>query len=136
MFAWSNYADAKYLKGLNAEIARLEPVAQRARALDREIEKARAQTQLLDRFRAQTRFDLDALNELTRIIQPPAWTSVIDLSRDMVRITGEAPDAAPLVRILDGSPFFENSAPDFINRANNGGAGEMFQIHTSRENRK
>src|SRR5581483_2044672 len=115
MWAWSSYADRKYLAGLNAEIARLEPAAARAMALDRQIGKARAQTQLLDRFRAQTRLDLDALNELTRIIEPPAWTSVIDLSRDMARITGEAPDASPLVKLLDSSPFFENSAPDFIN---------------------
>ena len=130
------YADSKYLAGINAEIARVEPVATRAMALDRQIGKARAQTQLLDRFRAQTRLDLDALNELTRLIEPPAWTSVIDLSRETARITGEARDAAPLVKLLDSSPFFENSAPDFINRANNGGAGEMFQIHTSRENGK
>lgn len=136
MFGWSRYADRKYLAGLNAEMARVEPVASRAMALDRQIGKARAQTQLLDRFRAQTRLDLDALNELTRLIEPPAWTSVIDLSREMARITGEARDAAPLVKVLDSSPFFENSAPDFINRANNGGAGETFQIHTSRENGK
>src|SRR5436305_1635726 len=134
MFGWSRYADKKYLAGINAEIARVEPAANRAMALDRQIGKARAQTQLLDRFRAQTRLDLDALNELTRIIEPPAWTSVIDLTREMARITGEAHDAAPLVRLLDSSPFFENSAPDFINRANNGGSGETFQIHTSREN--
>jgi Tfp pilus assembly protein PilN len=136
MFGWSRYADSKYLAGLNAEIARVEPVAARAMALDRQIGKARAQTQQLDRFRAQTRLDLDALNELTRIIEPPAWTSVIDLSREMARITGEARDASPLVKLLDSSPFFENSVPDFINRANNGGAGETFQIHASRENGK
>ena len=70
MFGWSRYADKKYLAGINAEIARVEPVANRAMALDRQIGKARAQTQLLDRFRAQTRLDLDALNELTRLIEP------------------------------------------------------------------
>ena len=91
---------------------------------------------MLDRFRAETRLDLDALNELTRIIVPPAWASSINLNRDTARITGEAPDASPLVKILDSSPFFENSAPDYINRAGNGAAGETFQIHTSRENGK
>ena len=97
MFAWSSYADRRYLARLNAEIARLDPLAQRAAALDRQVGKTRAQTELLDRFRAQTRLDLDALNELTRIIVPPAWTSAINLNRDTARITGEAPDAAPLV---------------------------------------
>lgn len=136
MLAWSSYVDRRYLARLNAEIARLDPIAQRAAALDRQVGKTRAQTELLDRFRAQTRLDLDALNELTRIIVPPAWASAINLNRDTVRITGEAPDAAPLVKILDSSSFFENSAPDYINRAGNGGAGETFQIHTSRENGK
>jgi hypothetical protein len=136
MLAWSSYADRRYLARLNAEIARLDPLAQRAALLDRQVGKTRAQTELLDRFRAQTRLDLDALNELTHIIVPPAWASAINLNRDTARITGEAPDAAPLVKILDSSPFFENSAPDYINRAGNGAAGETFQIHTSRENGK
>jgi hypothetical protein len=136
MFAWSSYADRKYLARLNAEIARLDPVAQRAAVLDRQVGKLRAQTQMLDRFRAQTRYDLDALNELTHLIAPPAWTMGIELNRDTARITGETLDASPLVKLLDSSPLFENSAPDYINRANNGAPGESFQIHTSRENRK
>ena len=84
----------------------------------------------------QTRADLDALNELTRLIEPPAWTNSVDLTRDAVRITGEAPQAAPLLKILDSSPFFENSAPDMIQRSTSGGSGEMFQIHTTREKSK
>src|SRR5204862_2417767 len=67
MFAYSTIADRKYLAELNAEIARLDPLASRPAALDRQVGKARSQTQLLDRFRAQTRYDLDALNELTRL---------------------------------------------------------------------
>ena len=128
---WQNYAQRRYLRELNAEIAKLEPVAARAAALDRQIAKARAQAELLDRVRAYTRDDLDALNELTRLIAPPAWTNAIDLNRDSVRISGSAPDAAPLVKILDSSPLFQNSAPDAIIRA--GGAGENFTIHTARK---
>lgn len=135
LFAYRVYADRQYLAGLNAEAGRVEPAAARARTLERQIDKARAQTQMLDRFRAQTRLDLDALNELTRLIEPPAWTNMLQLNRETARITGEAQAAAPLLRILDSSPFFQNSAPDFINRGP-GGAGEAFQIHTSRESGK
>jgi hypothetical protein len=135
LFAYRAYADRKYLAELAAETAKVEPAAARARAVERQTEKARAQTVLLDRFRAQTRLDLDALNELTRLIEPPAWATLIDLTRDTARISGEAPAAAPLVKILDGSPFFQNSAPDSINRGQ-GGSGETFQIHTTRENGK
>jgi hypothetical protein len=135
LFVYRAYADRKYLAQLNAEIARIDPAAQRSRILERQIDKARLQTQQLDRFRAQTKLDLDALNELTKLVDPPAWTNVIDLTRDMARITGEAPAASPLVKILDSSPFFENSGPDWINKGQNG-SGETFQIHTARENGK
>jgi hypothetical protein len=136
LFGYRAYADRKYLAQLNAEIARIEPQAQRARNLEREIDRSRAQALLLDRFRAQTRLDLDALNELTHLIEPPSWASVINLNREMARITGEAQAAAPLVKILDSSPFFQNSAPDFITRGQAGATGETFQIHTSRESGK
>ncbi len=135
LFVYRAWADRKYMAELAAETAKVEPAAARARSLERQIDKARSQTQMLDRFRAQTRLDLDAMNELTRLIEPPAWANMIDLNREMARITGEAQAAAPLVKILDGSPFFQNSAPDFINRGQ-GGTGESFQIHTSRENGK
>ena len=64
----------------------------------------RARALLLEDFRKQTRKDLDAFNELTRLIEPPAWTKMLDIQRDTIRLDGEAPAAAPLLQILDGSP--------------------------------
>ncbi len=89
---------------------------------------------MLDQYRGQTHADLDALNEVTKLLTPPIWTTNLDLSRDTVRMMGEAPQAAGLVKILDSSPFFENSVPDSEN-PNQGGAGEVFQIHASRRKR-
>jgi Tfp pilus assembly protein PilN len=135
-YGYSRYADHRYLERVEAEIKRVEPQAQHAAALERQTLQVRARTALLDRLRNQTKGDLDALNELTRLIEPPAWTNTIDLTTESVRLAGEAPQAAPLLKILDSSPFFENSAPDLIQRSNNGGTGEMFMIHTSREKGK
>src|SRR5581483_3428156 len=56
--AWQSYAERRYLRELNAEIAKIEPMAQRADALDRQIAKARAQAEMLDRSRTQTKLDL------------------------------------------------------------------------------
>jgi Tfp pilus assembly protein PilN len=131
---YAGYSDRRYLRMLDAEIARIEPRAQRAALLDRQIDHARARAQLLDQFRQQTRGDLDALNDLTRLIEPPAWTNSIDLARDSARITGEAPQAAPLLKILDSSPSFEKSAADMIQRSASG--GEVFQIQMSRRFRR
>jgi hypothetical protein len=130
MLAYSKYAERRYLNELHAEIARIEPKAMRATALDRQTAHVRAQAQLLDQYRGRARQDLDALNELTQLVSPPAWTSVIELTRDSARITGEAPQASPLVHILDSSSLFHNSGFDMNQKSPSG--GELFQIHTTR----
>jgi len=126
---YSSWTDRQYMRKLNAEIARWEPRAKRAAALDRDAGRMRARAQLLDRFRQQTRTDLDTLNELTRLVEPPAWTSMIEIARDSVRLGGEAPQVAPLVKILDSSPFFEGTETLTQGRT---GAGESFQFRTNR----
>ena len=133
-WGYSVYADRKYLAALKAEIARFQPRAERASRLDREFDHVEAQVRLLDQYRGQTHADLDALNEVTKLLTPPIWTNNLDLTRDSVRLMGDAPQAAGLVKILDSSPFFENSIMDSEN-PNQGGAGEVFQIHTSRRRR-
>jgi len=131
MIAWPKFDDRRYMRTLDAEIARIGPAAARAAALDRETERLRARTALIDEYRGRTRADLDALNDLTRLVEPPAWTTSIELTGDTARIIGEAPQAAPLLKILDSSPLFHNSQMDMDQHAQ-GGAGETFQIHTTR----
>jgi type II secretory pathway component PulL len=130
---YSRIADRRYLAKIQAEIAQLEPQARRAAALDRELDRVRARSRLLDQYRTQTRADLDALQELTKLLAPPAWTSSISLNRDQARISGEAPQAAPLLRALDASPLFENS--EFVTGIGRGNGTETFQIRTNREKR-
>jgi hypothetical protein len=130
---YNSLADRRYLASIQAEIARVAPVAQHADDLDRQIQDVRARTQLLDRFRSLTRQDLDALNELTRLIEPPAWVNNTTLSRDSVLISGEAPQAGPLLKILDSSPLFENSAMQSTGKVQSGGGGESFVIRASRK---
>jgi Tfp pilus assembly protein PilN len=99
--------------------------------LDREIDATRARARLLDQFRGQTRADLDAFEELTKLLPPPAWSNSIDLARGTARISGEAPQAAPLLKVLDASPLFESSEFQLIGRGN---GTETFVIRTNREN--
>ena len=109
MAVYASWSEKQYLKQINAEIAKLEPLRKRAEAVDRQTAAFRARAQLLDQFRKQTRTDLDALNELTKLMEPPAWTTYRSRERDAVRITGDAPQTAPLTKILDSSPFFEKT---------------------------
>jgi len=131
MLAYSKYAERRYLGELHSEIARVEPRANRAAALDRQTTHLRSEAELLDRYRGRARQDLDALNELTQLVSPPAWTSMIELTRESARISGEATQAAPLLRILDSSALFRNSGFDMDTKGQ-AGAGEQFQIHTTR----
>ena len=130
--AYGNYADHRYLRDIQAEITRLDPQARRAGVLDQQLENVRARARLLEQFRGQTRADLDALNELTKLLEPPIWTNAINLEHDSARISGEAPQASPLLKLLDASPLFQNSEFQVLTRSN---AAENFQIHTSREKR-
>jgi type II secretory pathway component PulL len=132
--AYSSYADRRYLQSIEAEIAKVAPVAKRSDDLDREIQQARQRAQLLDQFRNLTRQDLEALNELTRLIEFPAWINNATLERTSVHIAGEAPQAAPLLKIIDSSPLFENSAMESTGKSS-GGAGETFQIRATRKYR-
>jgi len=133
MVAYASWSEKQYLKRINAEIAALEPLHRRSDVLDKEFERTRARAQLLDQFRKQTRKDLDALNELTRLLEPPAWSNSIDLARDSVRISGDTPQTAPLLKILDASPFFEKTE---IQMSTPRASGESFQIRTNRRKGK
>ncbi len=127
--AWPGYAERRYLGSLDSVIAQLRPQAARSATLDRQIGQMRARARLLDDFRSRTRADLDAINELTRLLPPPIWANTVELSRDAVTITGEADQAAPLVKLLDASPFFQNSEFNGISKGQN---AELFRLRTER----
>jgi Tfp pilus assembly protein PilN len=133
MAVYASWSEKQYLKQIGSQIAALEPLYKRADWLDKQTAHTRARAQLLDQFRKQTRTDLDALNELTHLLEPPAWSNNIDLARDSVRIAGEGPQTAPLLKILDASPFFEKTE---IQMSAPRASGETFQIRTSRRRGK
>jgi Tfp pilus assembly protein PilN len=129
--AWSRIAEHRYLERLRAEIAQLQPRQQSGQTLDRDAARARARAQWLDAYRDQTRRDLDCLKSLTALVEPPAWTSALDITRDAVRLQGEARQAAALWKIVDGSGLFKSSALDYSQPI--AGGGESFAIRATRE---
>ncbi len=131
--AHSRLADRKYLQELERESAKVESQAKRAAAIDKAIEQARNRARLLDEFRGRTRLDLAALNAVTALLPPPAWTASVELTRDAANITGETDHAAPLLKILDASPYFEGSEFSSLNRTP---MAESFRIHSLREKQK
>jgi general secretion pathway protein L len=125
------YDTSRYLASLNAEIARVAPVAARSTALDHQIETTRRNTSQLDALRARTKSDMDVLAEMTRILPPPAWLNLLEITRTQVTLAGETPQAAPLLQAIDASPLFQGS--EFVMPPARVANGEAFRIRTNRE---
>ncbi len=126
-----HYDTRRYLASLNAEIARVAPVATRSTTLDRQIEIARRNSAQLDALRGQTKTDMDVLAEMTRILAPPAWLNLLEINRTQVTLAGETPQAAPLLGTIDASPLFQGS--EFVIPPARVNDAESFRIRTNRE---
>jgi hypothetical protein len=109
LWGYSKYEEEQYRKALQAEIGRLEPQARQALVMDKTIDTARRRTLILDDFRKRTRADLNALGELTKILQQPTWATSMELTRDSLRIAGETDQSAALLKTIDGSRLFKGS---------------------------
>jgi Tfp pilus assembly protein PilN len=116
---------------LQAEIRKIEPRAHRAVELDRQIAVLRNRAQTLDNFRLRTKEDLDALNDVTNVLQPPAWLTTLQLTRDSLAIGGQAEQAAALLKLLDSSRQFRGSS--FTSGPAKGADGEVFGIRSQRQ---
>ncbi len=123
--------DRKYLRALEAEVHKLEPLAARAAALDRATDAMRARTRMLDEFRRRSHQDMEAIAELTRLLDPPAYLTSLELTRDTVILNGTAERSDPLLKLLDGSKLFESSR--FTVPLTRAGKLENFRIRAERE---
>jgi hypothetical protein len=131
VIAYPKYADGQYLELLQARIKQMDPQARKAKDLDRQIEEIRNRAQTLDNFRRHTKDDLDALSELTQILAPPTFLSGLQINRDSLLISGEAEQAAALLKLLDSSHQFQGSsfAVPMLRTPN----GEVFNIRAMRK---
>ena len=126
--------EQKYLDTLASEISKVQPRAVRAEAIDKRAEQHRQRTKLIDDYKKRTQNDIDVLAELSRLLPPPVWLQSIEITRDTVTISGEADQAAPLLKLLDSSPIFHNS--EFQMGLLKSKEGETFRIRTQRRPRK
>ena len=130
---YSQIEERRFQSILQDEVRKLAPASKQADSLDLATQTARKRILLIDQYRRQSQSDLDALNELTRIVAPPAWVSTLELNRTTVTIAGESDQSAGMLKTLDQSPLFMNS--DFTMPLGRGpdGRTELFRIRTTRE---
>lgn len=125
--------DHRYTADLTAEFNRLQRPALRVQSIDKQLTAHRARIAALDEFRKRPQADLDLMNELVRILPAQVWTSSVEISPDSVMLTGEADQAAPLLKLLDSSPLFEKS--EFVTSVTRAGTVDQFRIKTMRRGR-
>jgi len=123
--------DREYLRALEAETVRLQPLARKAGEIDRAIEATRAKTRQLDDFRRRSKGALDVLAEVNKLIEPPAYLSNLDLAGDSVTVAGSAEHAEPLLKVFDSSPLFQGS--EFTIPLSPSGDMQMFRIRAGRK---
>ena len=132
IFPWMN--ERSDSNALRAEQSRLKPAAERARSIDRALTDNRRRIAALDDFRSRTQADLDVLNELARLLPPQVWAGSVEVYPDSIVIAGEADQAAPLLKLLDSSPLFQNS--EFVMAvARTAQQTEQFRIKSIRRGR-
>jgi type IV pilus assembly PilN-like protein len=129
--AFPSFERRRFLSDLNAQIAQITPRAARSAQIDREIQTLRRRTDLLDELRRHTKSDIDVLAELTKIVPPPTWLNLTEISARQVVVGGEAAEAESLLHVLDASPLFE--ASEFQAPPIRVATGWVFRIKTNRE---
>ncbi len=129
--AQAPFQQRRHLALLQAEISRHEPMARKSESVRKAAEAARSRIQTLNRFQRRTRQDLDALQELTHLVEPPAWLTGLEMNGTTVVINGQAEQAAPLLKLLDSSPLFRDS--EFAGQIQKTGSNEAFRIRMGRE---
>lgn len=131
MAASGAFENRRYVSTLEHEIKLVEPQARHAAELDRQIAIARNRAQTLDNFRMRSKEDMDALNELSRVLGPPTWLGNLQLSRTTLQIGGETDQAASLLKLLDSTKQFKHS--EFTMPMTRTLGGESFSIKAARE---
>ena len=128
--AFPRFEDRRYLHELQRQIAALQPAERRAAAIDRDTATSRRRIALLDELKGRAKSDMDVLGELTRIMQPPAWLNVLEISPTQVAMAGETNQAEPLLKIVDSSPMFKGT--EFTMAPVHQATGEIFRLKTNR----
>jgi len=129
--AQAPYQERRQLALLRAEIGRFEPLAKKADGARKAADLARSRIELLNNFQRRTRADLDTLQELTRLLEPPVWLQGLEMNGESVTINGQAEQAAPLLKLLDGSPRFRDS--EFVGQIQKTEKHEVFRVRMGRE---
>jgi hypothetical protein len=131
LFAYDAIEQRRYLETLESQIRQITPLASRAARLDRQILETRGRADAIDNFRLRSKEDMEALNETTHVLAPPAFLNSMSLSRQSVEMSGHAEQAAGFLKLLDGTGKFQDS--QFTMPIQHDATGDTFSIRAQRK---
>ena len=129
--AYGGMQDRDYVAAVESEIARFSTDAGKISDLEANTRRIHARRELVREFLARTQKDMDALLELTRLLDPPTWLRNLTMNQRQVMITGEAPEAGRLLGLVDDSGLFRNS--EYTSPISDAGEMQNFSIRVARE---
>lgn len=117
----------RFLKDLNAEIARLQPQVRQVERLEAESDEWQKKASVLEGLQGKDVRNLEALRELSEILPETTWINEFTFRGDTVEISGFSENATALVPLLEQSTVFQDVAlASGITRNQQG--KEMFRI--------
>jgi Tfp pilus assembly protein PilN len=122
--------DRRYLAALESESARLEQIVRNVEQTEGQSGHARRRLAHLQETRKRAEADLKALRELSELIPNDTWLQSLEINDNGAQLAGEAPAAAPLLGVLNGSKGLTEAA--FTSSLTKTPAGERFQISVHR----
>lgn len=128
-----SWQDRQYLQRLDQEIRTMDRQASQASRLDKDAEAIQSRIAVLDRYRLRSKADADSLREATNLVAPPAWLNMFQINRIDAYFSGEAEQAAALVKLIDESPLFKESTFGHGMARIGSGSAENFNIRAKRE---
>lgn len=119
--------DQLYLSWLNRQIQGLAPRVQYVEKLDNRQKETLARLELLERQRSSISRQLEAWQELTRLLPNTVWLTSMQMNANQVLIVGQADTAGGLLQLLSQSSHFEQ--PEFATGLTRTPEGrEVFQV--------
>jgi len=125
------WLDGRHQERLQAETRRLEPVAKRVEAIDRQTAVLAERIGQIDGLRKRAGADLEVVTEVNRLLPPPAFVQQLSLDGQTVFVAGEVENAESLMKAFDASPLFRET--EFTMPLNRGQSGETFRLRTKQE---
>src|SRR5262249_339317 len=108
-FARAPYQTLAYADRLDLEIHRLSPQVKNVSAQETELDKWNRRSTMLNAQFQNRDASLEALRELSRILQPDTWISSYSYQDSTISLTGLAASAAQVQKALEDSPVFKDA---------------------------